>query len=283
MERIQKLIGNSGVYSRRKAEELIEEGRVTKNGVVVKLGEVATWNDVIKIDGKKIKPNKKYYYVINKPRGVISTTIDDKNRPTVIDLIENAPKGLHPIGRLDYDTTGLLILTTDGEVTNLLSNSTSKVPKTYIVKTKDRLTGKQIEQLSKGVVINNVKTKPAKVKSLKREWSNNFIRMTISEGKYHQIKLMIEAVGSKVIKLHRERIGNMDVGILTSGVYKKLSLEELKSNIGLAYFEKDRGEKLEELRERTKIMKRKNTWAKAKPKKNSIKRKPLKRTKSKAK
>lgn len=277
MERIQKLIGNSGVCSRRKAEELILEKRVTKNGEVVNLGDVATWNDIIQIDGKKIKPNKKYYYVINKPRGVISSTVDDKNRPTVIDMIENAPKGLHPIGRLDYDTTGLLILTTDGEVTNLLSNSTSKVPKTYIVKTKERLNYKQIEQLCNGVIVNKVKTKPAKVRPLKREWSNNFIRITITEGKYHQIKLMIEAVGSKVLKLHRERIGNMDVGILKSGVYKKLTLEELKSNIGLAYFEKDRSEKIAELKERTKIMKRKNTWAKAKPKKNAIKRKPLKR------
>lgn len=263
MERIHKLIGNSGLYSRRKAEELIKEGRVTKNGNVVELGDTATWNDVIKVDDKKIKPNKKYYYVINKPRGVISSTVDDKNRPTVIDLIENAPRGLHPIGRLDYDTTGLLILTTDGEVTNLLSNSESHVPKTYIVKTKDKLTKQQILKLSNGVFVNGVKTRRAKVKPLKREWSDNFIRLTITEGKYHQVKLMVEAVGSKVVKLHRERIGNMDVGILQSGVYKKLALEELKSNIGYEYFEVSKSE-VDSKRERVVKMKAKNKWAKAK-------------------
>ena len=237
MERIHKLIANSGYCSRRKAEELIKQGLVTKNGNRVEIGEKANWSDSIRVDGKKIKPNKKYYYVMNKPRGYICSTVDDKGRNTVIDIIESAPKGLHPVGRLDYDTTGLLILTTDGEVTNLLTNSRNNIPKTYIVKTKDRLNRHQLEKLQNGVYINGIKTKKARVKALKREWSNNFIRLTIYEGKYHQVKKMIESVGSSVTKLTREKIGNMDVGSLAPGYYKKLSLEELKSNVGYTYFE----------------------------------------------
>lgn len=230
MERIQKVIANSGYCSRRKAEELILQGKVSVNEeVVTEMGLKVSGNDRIMINGKVLSKEDKEYILLNKPRGVITSTSDDKNRKTVMDLIET-DKRLYPVGRLDYDTTGILLLTNDGELTNLLIHPRNNIDKLYVAKVKGILTPDDLRKLASGVIIDGKKTSKAKVKLTKLDKRSNdcIIELTIHEGKNHQVKKMFEAIGYEVLKLKREKISFLDLAGLKSGEYRYLSTKEVK-------------------------------------------------------
>ena len=231
MERIQKIIAQSGYCSRRKAEELIVAGKVKLNGVTVtKLGTVADGNDTIEVDGYTINDKQeKVYVLLNKPRGVVTSTKDDKHRKVVTDLI-NIPTRIYPVGRLDYDTTGVLLLTNDGELTNELLHPSNHIEKVYIAKIKGILSGLEIKRLEKGIIIDGFKTSPCKVKVKKIDKKNNtsLVMVTIHEGKNHQVKNMFLAVGHEVIKLKREKIAFLDLKGLKPGEYRYLTIKEIK-------------------------------------------------------
>ena len=235
MERLQKVIANFGYASRRKAEELIKQGKVQVNGITIKeLGTKVNSNDEIIVEGNLLKNNQKEYYLLNKPRGYISTTTDDKNRKTVIDLI-NTQTRIYPVGRLDYDTTGAIILTNDGELTNILTHPKNNIEKIYIAKIKGLLTKEQANKLKKGVYFDNHKSYPAKVKIKKynKKTDTSIVEITIHEGKNHQVKKMFEAVNHEVVKLHRQKISFLDIKNLKSGEYRLLNPKEVKK----LYFE----------------------------------------------
>ena len=230
MERLQKIIANSGVTSRRKAEEFIKEGRVTVDGVVInELGTKVREDSVIEIDGVSIEKEPKVYYLLNKPRGVVTTAKDEHGRKTVVDLIPTE-KRIYPVGRLDYDTTGLLILTNDGDFTNALLHPKNKIDKTYIAKINGILSPSDLMKLKKGVYIDDYKTMPAriKVRRIDKKNSVSFVELTIREGKNHQIKKMIESVGFEVLKLKREKIEFLNLNGLASGEYRLLNNKEVK-------------------------------------------------------
>jgi len=231
MERLQKIIAASGRCSRRKAEELIEAGLVEVNGIMIReLGTKANYTDHIVVDGITInKKEEKEYYVLNKPRGIITSTSDDKNRKTVIDLIPTKAR-IYPVGRLDYDTTGVLFLTNDGELTNKLLHPSNMIEKVYVAKIAGILSKIDIEKLCKGVIINGKKTSKAraKIKKLDKKTNTCIVELTIHEGKNHQVKNMFEAIGYKVLKLKRERFGLLTPSGLKSGEYRPLSIKEIK-------------------------------------------------------
>lgn len=230
MERLQKVIAASGVTSRRKAEELITQGKVMVDGVVIdELGYKVNGNEEIIVDGIKINKEDKVYYLLNKPRGVITTTSDDKGRKTVLDLIDDNRR-IYPVGRLDYDTTGALILTNDGEFANNLMHPKNEIDKVYIAKISGFLTPSDVMSLKKGVVIDGVKTSRAKVRVRKtdKETRTSIVELTIHEGRNHQVKNMFKAIGYEVLKLKRERIAFLDVKNLSSGEYRVLNSKEVK-------------------------------------------------------
>ena len=196
MERLQKVIANSGYCSRRKAEELIVNRKVKVNGEVVsELGVKVSGNDEIMINNKVLEREEKVYILLNKPRGYVTTTSDEKNRKTVMDLIES-DKRLYPVGRLDYDTTGALLITNDGELTNLLLHPKSMVDKVYIAKIKELLKREDINKLERGVIIDGIKTSKCKVKVKKYDKKTNtsIVEIIIHEGRNHQVKKMHKAV-----------------------------------------------------------------------------------------
>lgn len=230
MERLQKVIANSGYCSRRKAEELIKEGKVTINGeVVTELGIKISSKDVIEIDGIPLKKEEKEYILLYKPRGVVTTTSDDKKRKTVIDLI-TTDKRIYPVGRLDYDTTGALILTNDGELTNLLMHPRNNIAKVYVAKVKGNLDKESLRKLAEGVIFDGKKTFEAKVKIRKQDKKKqiSIVELTIHEGRNHQVKKMFETIGCKVMKLKRERIAFLDLKGLKAGEYRYLTPKEVK-------------------------------------------------------
>jgi len=230
MERLQKVIAASGVTSRRKAEELITQGKVMVDGIVInELGYKVNGNEEIIVDGIKINKEDKVYYLLNKPRGVVTTTSDEKGRKTVLDLIDDNRR-IYPVGRLDYDTTGALILTNDGEFANNLMHPKNEIDKVYIAKISGFLTPSDIMALKKGVVIDGVKTSKAKVRVRKtdKETRTSIVELTIHEGRNHQVKNMFKAVGYEVLKLKRERIAFLDVKSLSSGEYRVLNPKEVK-------------------------------------------------------
>jgi 23S rRNA pseudouridine2605 synthase len=230
MERLQKVIANLGYCSRRKAEELIKEGKVKVNGqIITELGTKTKHGDTIEVEDTILDNNKNYeYYLLNKPRGVVTTTKDELNRKTVIDLINTSTR-IYPVGRLDYDTTGILLLTNDGVLANKLMHPSHNIDKTYIAKIEGLITGYSIKKLREGVVIDGYKTSPAKVKLRSTDKKNNksIVELTIHEGKNHQIKKMFESVGYQVEKLKRERYANLDLTGVKPGEYRKLSNKEI--------------------------------------------------------
>ena len=230
MERIQKVISNLGYASRREAEKLILDGKVKVNGEIVReLGTKVTKKDVITVCGDVLDKNKNYeYYILNKPRGVISSVSDPCGRKTVVDLIETDAR-IYPIGRLDYDTTGVLLLTNDGELANKWMPPSSSIEKTYVVKVDGLVTGKDIKTLRNGVIINGKKTYQAKVKlkSYNKKTDKSIVVLTIHEGKNHQVKNMFKVLGYDVLKLKREKYADLDLVGLRVGEYRKLTNKEV--------------------------------------------------------
>lgn len=230
MERLQKVISNSGYCSRREAEKLILNGRVSVNNkIITELGTKVSKKDEILIDGIKLSKDDKVYYLLYKPRGVISTSKDDKGRKTVVDIIKTDVR-IYPVGRLDYDTTGVLLLTNDGELSNMLTHPKNKIDKVYIAKVKGIVDGNAIRKLKRGVEIDGYKTAKSHVKLKRIDKKNNIsiVELTIHEGKNHQVKKMFEAVGYEVLKLKREVFAFFTTGNLKAGEYRKLTIKEVK-------------------------------------------------------
>lgn len=231
MERLQKVIANMGYCSRRKAEELILKGEVYVNGELVQeLGTKVDVNDKIVVEGVTLNKKTKFeYYLLNKPRGVICSAKDEKGRKVVTDLIDTKER-IYPVGRLDYDTTGLLILTNDGDLANLLMHPSNDIEKTYSAVIEGIMTTEEIYKLKDGVVIDGIKVIPKRVKIKKRDEVKNKekVEITIVEGRNHIVKKMFEAVGHPVAKLTRERLAFLDVKGLQSGDYRYLSMNEVK-------------------------------------------------------
>ncbi len=231
MERLQKVIAQSGYCSRRKAEELIANGKVKVNGkIITELGTKVDYNDSVVVNGKPLNnKEEKVYYILNKPRGVITTVKDEKDRKTVLDLIPS-DKRVYPVGRLDYDTTGILLLTNDGELTNLLIHPRNHVEKTYIAKVEGLVMKQDIEKLCGGVVIDGKKTSKAKarIKKMDKKTNHTLVELVIYEGRNHQVKKMFEAIGYNVLKLKREKFSFLSANGLKSGEYRQLSIKEVK-------------------------------------------------------
>ncbi len=235
MERLQKVIAQAGIASRRKAEELITSGQVKVNGVVVtELGTKVSDKDRVEVNNQIIEKEKKEYYLLNKPRGVVTTTQDDKNRKTVVDLIPTDAR-IYPVGRLDYDTTGVLLLTNDGDFANILMHPASNVDKVYMAKLEGIIKGEQINQLKDGVDLDGETVKASRVKLKKVDPKTNscMVQITIHEGKNHQVKRMFEAVGFSVAKLKREKEAFFDLKDLQSGEFRKLTPKEVAKVYGL--------------------------------------------------
>lgn len=228
-QRLQKIIAEMGIASRRKAEEIIVEGRVTVNGRIAVIGMKADpLRDHIKVDGRLLfRAEKKVYYAFNKPRGVMTSMSDPQGRPTVQEFFGGIKQRVFPVGRLDYDSEGLLLLTNDGDFAQAILHPSKKVPKTYLVKIKGVLEDEELERLRKGIKIDGKMTAPAKVKKLKKTESNSWIEMIISEGRKRQIRKMLERVGHQVIRLMRIRINGIEMGPLEPGTYRKLTMEEM--------------------------------------------------------
>ena len=231
MERLQKIIALSGYCSRRKAEELISKGKVKVNGsIVTELGSKADYSDYIEVEGTPLNTKEdKVYYLLNKPRGIVTTSSDDKGRKTVIDLIKTN-KRIYPVGRLDYDTTGLLILTNDGELTNYLTHPKNNIEKVYVAKIKGLITKEDLNKLCSGLIIDGKKTSKAKAKVLKidKKTNSSIVELIIHEGKNHQVKKMFKAINYDVLKLKRESIAFLTLDGLKSGEYRELSIKEVK-------------------------------------------------------
>jgi 23S rRNA pseudouridine2605 synthase len=231
-ERLQKVIAQAGFASRRGAEALILAGRVQVNDeVVTTLGTKVGPKDHVQVDGEPIESREKLvYYLLNKPRGVVTTNSDEKGRKTVRDLLENVDERVYPVGRLDYDTTGALLLTNDGELANQLTHPKYEVNKVYIAKVNGIAKSEQIEPLKRGIILDGKKTAPAQVsiQSVDRTKQTSFIRLVIHEGRNHQVKKMLEKVGLPVDKLKREQYGFLDLVGLQTGEYRPLKLDEVK-------------------------------------------------------
>ena len=231
--RLQAYMANCGVASRRKCEEIITAGRVKVNGVVVdKLGSKVTNKDVVTVDGKVIEKEEHVYYVLNKPRGYVTTLDDEFGRKKVIDLFapEDLAYRIFPIGRLDYDTQGVLLFTNDGELANRLTSPHSNVEKEYLARVEGRAGKEELARLVRGVVINGYKTKPAEVEVVeyKKDTNTSLLRIIITEGKYHQVKNMCEAVGLPVKRLTRLRFATISTEGIAKGEYRKLKIHEIK-------------------------------------------------------
>lgn len=230
MERLQKYLSSCGIASRRKSEELILAGKVKVNGkVVTELGIKVSEKDEVEVENMEVYRKEKEYYLLYKPEKTICSVSDEKGRTTVVDLIETDEK-IFPVGRLDYDTTGLLLLTNDGELTNKLTHPKGFVEKTYIAKVSGIVTGKEIHELEEGIELEGVKTKKARAKLKKIDKKNNktYVELTITEGRNHQVKNMFAALGHKVLKLKRISYALFDLEGMKIGEYRRLTAKEVK-------------------------------------------------------
>lgn len=231
MERLQKQISALGYSSRRHAEELIVKGLVKVNGTVVtELGTKVDTNDVIEVEGVTLTKQEKEYYVFNKPREVVSTTKDDKGRKTILDYFDIDTR-IYPIGRLDYDTTGIILLTNDGEFANLMMKPSSNIKKTYLAKINGILSIEEINTLKKGIKVKGISYNidRIKVKRIDKAKNTSMVEITIHEGKNHEIKKIFEYFNLDVLKLTRLSYGSIELGDLPSGKYRKLSIHEVKT------------------------------------------------------
>ena len=235
-ERLQKILATAGIASRRKAEQFIVEGRVTVNGTTItELGSKADPDtDHIKVDGKLIRqPERFLYLALHKPDNVVSTAHDPQRRTTVLDLVAGIKARVFPVGRLDYHSTGLILLTNDGEFSNAITAAKSHVTKTYLVKTKGQLTPEEEEQFRTGIPLSGKRTSPAGLKLIRRG-DNPWYEVRLIEGRNQQIRIMFKHFGHLVEKLRRVRIGGVELGTLKPGEFRLLSPEEVKKLMKLA-------------------------------------------------
>lgn len=229
-ERLQKLISQAGITSRRAAEELIVTGRVTVNGAVVtELGTKADQaSDIIAVDGKQLHfPSRHLYILLNKPTGYITALKDSQGRPLVTDLLAEVQERVYPVGRLDYNTEGLLLLTNDGDWANRLMHPRHEVEKEYHVRVRGKVHEQQLKRLAEGVDLEEGSTAPAVVRMVKSSDQNDWISVTIHEGRNRQVRRMCEAVSLSVIRLKRVRYGNLTIGALKPGQFRYLSEAEV--------------------------------------------------------
>jgi len=234
MERLQKVLAQANIASRRKSESIILEGRVKVNGEVIKeLGFQVNPTDQIEVDGQKIERAEHLYFLLNKPTGYVSTTSDEKNRPTVMDLLTEEHKKirLYPVGRLDFDTAGLLLITNDGELTKRLTHPEHEIEKEYLVRVDAIVIRKKIIELRKGVIIDdNYKAVPKEVRLLELDKKNQstLLSITLIEGKNKQVRKMIQAIGHNVKKLTRIRYDFLTLESVERGSYRPLKIHEVK-------------------------------------------------------
>ena len=227
--RINKFLAEQGVASRRGSDKLIEEGKVTVNGVRVKAGADVSPTDVVEVDGKILSHKVKYeYYMLNKPKGCVCTVSDDKGRKTVMDLLPSGAGRVFPVGRLDYDTEGMLILTNDGELAYRLTVPKNEIPKTYLVRIEGTITDVQLNRLRAGIEIEKgVVTKKCRVNVIKTDKNYTKLHLVLTEGKNREIRKMFEAVGKNIDFLKRIKIGELTLTGLDRGAVRKLSREEV--------------------------------------------------------
>lgn len=233
--RLQKYMALCGVASRRASEEIIAKGRVSVNGDIVDyMGfEVDEDNDVVEVDGIAIKPEaKKYYILLNKPKGYVTTVNDEFDRPTVMELVGDIHARIYPVGRLDYDTAGLLIMTNDGEFANVLTHPSHAVNKGYIAQLNTMPDSEALNKLRNGVLLDGKLTAPAKVEVLKTAKRGYEIKVTIHEGRNRQVRRMFEAIGAEVISLKRISVGNVTLGNLPEGKWRHLNDAERQRLMG---------------------------------------------------
>ncbi|MFC1862634.1 pseudouridine synthase [Thermodesulfobacteriota bacterium] len=229
----------AGVTSRRKADELIQQGRVTLNGQVMRdLGTRALWGkDSIKVDGGKIQgPTERIYLMLNKPFGYISSLDDPKGRPLAVDLLKNIPSRVYSIGRLDFDSIGLLLFTNDGDFTHRMSHPKYHIPRTYKVTVEGLISNGALKSLSNGLQLEDGFSGTSKAVLLGKKGDKSFVRLTIAQGRNRMVRRMIEAVGYRVIQLMRTGFGQLELGDLKVGHYRQLDPEEiriLKKMVGL--------------------------------------------------
>lgn len=230
MERLQKVIAASGLTSRRKAEGLIVEGRVQVNGQVIReLGYKVKKGDRIEVDGEPIQKENKVYYVMNKPKKTICSLDDEFERKTVVELVK-CEERIFPVGRLDYDTSGVLILTNDGEFANMLIHPRYHLPKTYDVLIDGILQPQQIKEMERGIKLEDGMTLPAKVRIRNKDFEHKKTKfdLTIYEGRNHQVKRMVDYFGYRVTSLHRKSLGFLKVEDMSQGQYRILKPQEVK-------------------------------------------------------
>ncbi|HIU26682.1 MAG TPA: rRNA pseudouridine synthase [Candidatus Copromorpha excrementigallinarum] len=233
--RLNKYIASAGVCSRRKADELIVNGNVKINGAVVKeLGYDVKEGETVSVNGRRIEASApKVYIALNKPEGYITSMNDEMDRATVAQLVADIPERLFPVGRLDYNTSGLLLMTNDGDLTYTLTHPKHEVYKTYVAKVKGIMSDARIGKLRRGVDIGGFVTSPAKVRVVRQMKTYAVVEIKIHEGKNRQVRKMFAAVGSRVIELKRTAIGDIRLGRLMEGHYRKLTGEEINYLKGL--------------------------------------------------
>jgi 23S rRNA pseudouridine2605 synthase len=227
--RIQRLLSQAGIASRREAEKLIQEGRVTVNGnKVFKLGtKVEPDQDKIKVDNKLVSLPKKTYIILNKPKRCITSVHDPQGRPVITDLLPELGKRVFPVGRLDYDTEGLILLTNDGDLAQKLQHPKYEIPRTYLVKIKGKLESADLMSLAKGIKLEDGFILPAKVKVIKKGNNNSWVEITVNEGRNHLVKRMFARLGFPVLKLMRIRFDGLTLQKLPPGHYRFLNHREV--------------------------------------------------------
>lgn len=228
--RLQKYMALCGVASRRKSEALITEGHVQVNGMTItELGTKINPDDTVCVDGVQISPEEEKHYIIyHKPIGEMSTVSDPEGRPTVLDKFRDYPVRLYPVGRLDYDSEGLLLLTNDGELTQRMLHPSHEIEKVYLARVSNELSLESVRKLKQGVMIEGRRTAPAKVRIIKKETFATVILISIHEGRNRQVRRMIEAVGHQVVMLRRVQFGPIQLGELERGMWRRLSEEEVE-------------------------------------------------------
>ena len=229
--RLQKYLASCGVASRRRAEEMIAQGLVTVNGVIVQeMGIQVEESDEVAVEGRVVKPEgDKRYILYYKPVGEVTTVSDPEGRPTVLDHFRDYPVRLYPVGRLDFDSEGLLILTNDGEMTQRLTHPSHEVEKRYIARVSNELGANELHQLRSGVFLDGQKTAPAKVSVLRKDAFSTDILISVHDGRNRQIRRMVEAVGHEVVRLKRVQYGSLALGNMERGQWRELTLQEVEA------------------------------------------------------